>query len=259
MNRLMSHVVSNDPIAEQCYCLTFDYPADLPPPLPGQFLTIRVTETSSPLLRRPFAFSGHDPVAHQASIIYERRGPATRLMTAFRPGDPLDVIGPIGNAFPLPGPGTSTILVGGGIGMGPVLFQHARLLAAGCQVRLAIGGRSRQRLPVDHLPAGTILSTDDGSLGYHGTIVQALEAVKPAGGVYSPAVQLCGPGIMMHAAGLWAKRSFLSPVIHVSMEQTMACAVGACMGCVIKVHHDKTYARVCAEGPVFDFNFIEWD
>ncbi len=220
--------------------------------LPGQFLTIRINELSTPLLRRPFAFSSWS--GDTARIIYQRRGPGTEALSGKHPGEKIDIIAPLGNSWPNPGEGETAVLVAGGIGMGPVLFQATRYKTAGIPFTLIVGARSAAYLPSsgELETLGAVIATDDGSRGIHGTVTNALETLN----ISNPHFYACGPHPMMKAVHNWA-------VAHdnpcsVSMEQTMACGVGACMGCVIQLTGDDRYARVCADGPIFDSREILW-
>jgi dihydroorotate dehydrogenase electron transfer subunit len=254
MQHISCTILDNLRVAEGCFRLSFRYPTGFEAPRPGQFMTLRLGNGISPLLRRPFAYSGHDAAGGAGELIYERRGNATQLLSALRAGDSLDLIGPLGNTFPEPAAGSVPILVAGGIGVGPMLFLHARLAAAGHRPRLVVGARSADRIPKTCLPADSIICTDDGTTGFHGTVLQYLAG--DAAGPAARTVYACGPHGMMKAVAAWAMGAGLP--CWVSLEQTMACAVGACMGCVVKVHHEKQYSRVCADGPVYAAEHIEW-
>jgi len=218
-------------------------------------MTLRISEGISPLLRRPFAYASLDNSGRRASIIYERRGLATHLLSAFRTGDDLDVLGPLGNVFPQPGVGRIPVLVAGGIGIGPMLFLHQLFQLQGLKPILVTGARSVNKIAVAELPEKAIICSDDGSIGFKGTVLGALhrEALDPA------AIELyaCGPHGMMKAISSWSNQLGSVPC-WISMEQTMACAVGACMGCVVKVHHEKQFSRVCTEGPIFEAAKLDW-
>ena len=243
MQHLLCTVMENQLVAESCYRLVFKYPEEHQAPLPGQFLTIRIGNGISPLLRRPFAFSAYQANSACGEIVYERRGSATRLLASYLPGEELDLIAPLGNAFPPLTAGHHAVLVAGGIGIGPMLFLYHNLKASGQTVSLLVGARNASRLPLSCLPAEAQLCTDDGSAGFRGTVLQYLDQEFNAA-VPLPTLFACGPHGMMKAVSAWAALRQAS--CWVSMEQTMACAVGACMGCVVKVHHEKQYSRVCA-------------
>lgn len=260
MQRVTATVLEHETIAEGYFRLAFSLPKGSEPPMPGQFMTMRISDGISPLLRRPFAYASGNHLESQASILYERRGSATQLMTAYRPGDELDLLGPLGNAFPAPAKGFRPVLVAGGIGIGPMLFLWERLTADGLNPILLTGARFARKIPTGVLPPGTIVCTDDGSAGFHGTVVQALEQLTEIN-PDSLELFICGPHGMMKAIVDWCSRTTITaePIpCWVSMEQTMACAVGACMGCVVKINHTKQFARVCTEGPIFRAEYLDW-
>ncbi len=260
--RYLTPVLSNRSVADEFYELQFHWPAEAAVPRPGQFLTIRSSAGSVPLLRRPFAFSRYDRDDNSARIIYQLRGTATAQLAAKRPFDTVDVLAPLGTAFPLPEPDTRPILIAGGIGIGPILFLARTLLGHAVAPRVLIGARSAGGLPP--LPAeeygDVIACTDDGSYGHRGTVVEALRSYLDTTSIsnYSgeSVLYLCGPGPMLAAAHRLALECGITA--YVALEQTMGCAVGACMGCAVRVRGPERYARVCTEGPVFDSRSIDW-
>lgn len=260
MHHFLASIRKNEQIAENYFRLEFDWPAEYEPPLPGQFLTIRAKESKSPLLRRPFALSGFDPVERSAEIIYEKRGEATANMTHLREGVDFDVIAPLGNSFPLPQPGSRPVLLAGGVGMGPLFFFAEYLVTRGLAPLLIVGARNSALIP--DLPvfrlSETLLATDDGTRGFRGNVIQCLgEQVHQKKLQDRLELYACGPFGMMKAAAAWAIANNCAS--WSSVEQTMGCAVGACMGCVIPVHGPKPYARVCTEGPIFESAQIDWE
>jgi dihydroorotate dehydrogenase electron transfer subunit len=256
MDQCIVRVLENVAIAKDYYQLRIQLPENHGLPEAGQFLTFRIGEGIAPLLRRPFAFSAYNSKLGQAEIIYERRGNATQILTSYAPNDQIDYLGPLGNRFPMPTANVQPILVGGGIGMGPILFLYNTMISKGLNPVLAIGSRNADRLP--RLPESTIVATDDGSLGHQGTVLGALQNKIATSVGTKIEMYTCGPSVMMQNLWQWAHTAFPGTRVHVSLEQTMACAVGACMGCVVKTTHPRPYARVCTEGPVFLAHEIAW-
>ncbi|WP_455383319.1 dihydroorotate dehydrogenase electron transfer subunit [Salinispira pacifica] len=250
-------VLRNRSIARDYHELLFAWPDGLPPPRPGQFLTIRVVEAAMPLLRRPFAVSSFDARSRTAGIIYQRRGPATTLLAAADAGDMLDMLVPLGNWFPEPEPEMKVVLAAGGIGMGPIFYFARELRLAGGEPLLVLGARGVAHLPAEDLLDGldANVCTDDGSRGFPGTVLDYIEHSGIGKGERC-VIYGCGPTPMLAAVAAFARERQLP--FWVSMEQTMGCAVGACMGCAIPVHGPARYARVCTEGPVFDAREIVW-
>jgi len=257
MHQALTVIRSIRTIASEFLELSFSSIGIDAPPLPGQFLTIRASDSPIPLLRRPFAYSGHNAQTGEASIIFQRRGPGTDILAAKQPGDTLDVIGPLGTSFAMDGV-TKAIVVAGGIGLGPMLFLATALRDRGCHVRFVFGCRTKAMVP--DLDAFRTLSpaicTDDGSAGFHGTTVSYLHSLTDSD-TRDTRVFACGPTPMLKAChGLAVERGVRC---QVSMEQTMACGVGACMGCVVKTVKAPGFARVCHEGPVFESGEILWE
>jgi dihydroorotate dehydrogenase electron transfer subunit len=255
MKQFQSTVIKNYQIAEGYYEMSFGWPFEAGDPLPGQFCTIRVSESTTPLLRRPFAFSGYGD--NIASIIYQKRGPATEILASRVRGEEIDVIGPLGNTFSSDLQTQKHILVAGGIGLGPMAFWARELRRLKAEVRFIFGCRSAefvpdlQKLAVDNAD----ICTNDGSTGYKGT---TLDFLKKLGGELEgmSVMYCCGPTPMLKGCSSFAEERGIP--CFVSLEQIMACGVGACMGCVVKVKKEPGYARVCKEGPIFDSRQILW-
>jgi len=262
-----AEILENRAVADSWRELVLSWDKAAPEPLPGQFLTLRVSQFSDPLLRRPFAFSGFQRAVGaepaRASVVYQVRGGATRLLFQLAPGSRVDTLAPLGSCFPQPVPGETAVLAGGGIGLGPLLFLADTLSAAdelpteGPPPLFVFGVRGAALLPAIALPPGTALCTDDGSSGFHGTVVDYLARnapPPPKGGrlhLYG-----CGPGPMLAAlAALAADRGWAASL---SAEQWMACGVGACMGCALPRADGKGYLRACTDGPVFEAADIDW-
>lgn len=258
-------VIENTPVSSNYFELTLAWSRALPQPAPGSFLTARVSHSSVPLLRRPFAFSFFDANRDAAGLLYERRGTATQQLSSCRAGDEIDILGPLGVPFPQPAQSARPVLVAGGIGMGPIFFlasslavQHANRNPAATEPPLLIvGARTADLIPErpEFQQVETIIATDDGSAGVHGTVIDALNEYPRA---LDSTLEFfgCGPTPMLKAVHeLAAERG---ERMWASVEQTMGCAVGACMGCTVRVHGGNGYARVCTEGPVFDSRELQW-
>jgi dihydroorotate dehydrogenase electron transfer subunit len=256
MTRLQSAVVTNSPLGGNFHEMTFSWDTR-DEPLPGQFLTVRVSSTPVPLLRRPFAFSAYDQRNKTVSIIFKIRGTATDLLSRKRAGESVDLIGPLGKAFPNPHRGQHAFVIAGGIGLGPMLFLTQALRRGGYSATLLFGARSRLVRPqlkiLGELDA--VICTDDGSEGFRGT---PLDYMKGQEDLDPNKVVLygCGPIAMLEAAHRLAASH--GTMCWVSMEQHMGCSLGACMGCVVRIVNPPGYARVCTEGPVFDSREIKW-
>jgi dihydroorotate dehydrogenase electron transfer subunit len=254
MRQFTAAVTSNRALAEGTWEMEFGWEGE-EIPRPGEFFTLIASRSSDPLLRRPFAFSRFDPGASRASFIYLKRGKTTSMLSAFAPGAAIDVLGPLGRGFPLATGKGRPLLVSGGIGAGPVLFLADALAASGTPFDFVYGARKASLVPADRLPRDAIVMTDDGSLGKKGSAADALAPLLSPERV-CPMAYACGPFPMLAAVARAAEEAGIP--CSVSMEQHMACGVGACMGCAVRLRKGG-YARACAEGPIFDSAVIAWE
>jgi dihydroorotate dehydrogenase electron transfer subunit len=230
-----------------------DARAARPVATPGQFVQL-LAAPSQHLLRRPM--SVHDEGDGWRSFLVKPVGPASRELASLAAGAAVDASPPLGRGFaPAAELAESPLLlVGGGFGIAPLHFLARRLdaLPGGAGYRILYGGRTARDLELAALAGlrGPVLpSTDDGSLGFHGTCVElAAQLVREAGGAASRfRVLTCGPHAMM--AALYAALRTRVARVDVSLEEVMACGVGVCMGCVTP--SVRGYVPVCTEGPVF--------
>jgi dihydroorotate dehydrogenase electron transfer subunit len=226
---------------------------------PGQFVMLRVSENRDPLLARPFGIAAVLS-GKSIEIYYRVAGRGTSLLTAAEPGSTLMMHGPLGNGFPMPGKDAVPVFVAGGSGFPPLLLFASRVH---CRPYLFLGARNRECLP----PANVIktfkkcaekvyTATENGSAGKQGLVTDLLASFMDSRRDNRPVeVYACGPRPMLAAVHKLAAEHSIS--CHVSMEERMACGVGACMGCSVAVKSGG-YKRVCKEGPVFDSREIEW-
>jgi dihydroorotate dehydrogenase electron transfer subunit len=225
---------------------------------PGQFIMLRVHTDTDPLLRRPISISAAGP--RGIEILFKIRGSGTERMAAWPIGHTVDIIGPLGNGFMPPGPAQQICLVAGGIGVAPLigLARWLILNRPDCAVHMLIGAGSCADSDAfePFAPEGCALhiSTDDGSRGRQGTVIDMLTAdfsLGPDTVLYG-----CGPMPMLKALAGVARSS--GTKCQISLEAHMACGIGACLGCTVSAHTSNGPAqlRVCAEGPVFDAGII---
>lgn len=222
-----------------------------PEPRPGQFFMVGVGESNDPLLKRPFCFFGKN--GDSIRILYRVRGKGTTLLSRLRPGDVLNVVGPLGNAWPRAGASRIPLIVAGGIGIASV-FPLATSL--GKKSVVVYGGRNRDELPMlDELRAvcqDLHTTTEDGSTGIKGTVMDALSSMEIDG---SCVIYACGPKGMLKAVAGFASEKGLSG--YASLEEKMACGMGACLGCAVKTR--KGIKEVCTDGPVFRLEDVVWE
>ena len=234
---------------------------------PGQFVAFAVGGTlSAALLRRSIAIAGAgDGVV---TVVVAPHGPGSTWLAGLREGDTVDVVGPLGRPFPLPEPGTPSLLVGGGYGAAALVGLAERLRASGSAVTAIAGAASADRLcSVEELRAvadDVVVTTDDGSAGRRGWVAEpAADRIGAAGVVYA-----CGPMGMLRAIGELATARGIPS--YVAVEESMACGIGVCMTCVLPIVGEDgrtRFSRSCTEGPVFggdrvrvaDVGTLPWD
>jgi dihydroorotate dehydrogenase electron transfer subunit len=259
-------VLENLLLARSTYRIRLHAPELAAAILPGQFLMVRLPGTTDPLLGRPFAL--YDTVVDDRGqsigldVVYLVVGKMTRRLAEVRPGEHLDVWGPLGNGFPELSGLDHVGLVAGGIGQTPFLAYVHSLLGnrgyggrpprrAAQQVTLYYGVRTAELAAGvdDFREAGAEvrLATDDGSLGFHGFVTNLLETQDPPQHLVG-----CGPEPMLRALLEQARRRQVP--CHLSLETPMACGIGICFSCVTRVRTAAgwDYRRVCVDGPVFD-------
>ena len=223
----------------------------------GQFLHIKCGDGQ--LLRRPIsvAITQWDDPEDLATLIFEVRGEGTRWLSQRRVGEKLDVLGPLGNGFDVSKEGRY-LLVGGGIGV-PPLLELGECLSWPRTAVLGFRTGAKAFLPVISRFAvhceKTYLCTDDGSLGRHGLVDAQVRDVLAKDSSFT-AVLACGPKPMLKSVAK-AAEEFGIPC-QVSMEERMACGVGACLGCALPMK-DGSIKHVCKDGPVFDAREVDWD
>ena len=248
----------------------------------GQFVHVRTGDWSGLVLRRPFTINTADAATGAGSIHFREVGRGTGWLTRMRPGDHVDMLGPLGQGFQVDARSRHLLLVAGGLGIADVRLLADEAIRDGRQVVLLYGCRDASEVyPTSLLPDEVeyVVATDDGSVGHPGFVTDLVVEYE----AWADQAFACGPLPMLRilstmAAGrkgrlgvatLGRKRGAGKPVrrgspearrkafLQVAMEQNMGCAVGACLGCV--VWGVEGPQRVCREGPVFASDEIDWD
>ena len=248
-------VVENRRIHE-LYTLLMLTPCDgsvLPEMLPGQFVQIAVDGSKSTFLRRPISINNVDRATNQLWLLVRNAGDGTRALMALKEGDMLNVMLPLGNAFSHPkSTDDSILLVGGGVGVAPMLYWGAQLKEKGYTPQFLIGARSAKDVLqfTEFEKIGKVaVSTEDGSLGEKGLVTT--NSILSTG---IEKIYCCGPAPMMKAIAKVAIERGID--CEVSLENMMACGLGACLCCVENTV--KGNVCVCTEGPVFNINELTW-
>jgi len=261
---LLTHILSNEQVAQDHYLLSCMCPEIASSALPGQFIHVLISQGDTLLLRRPFTI--YTVEGAQLSMLYQRIGAGTEVLSHLKHGAPLRVLGPLGNTFRIPSDLNPAILVGGGAGIASLMLLAVALRQSGVRTLGLVGAMNRARLlsvaDLKKIGVETYIATDDGSVGHHGFVTELLTEILEGTQVYArhqPVIYACGPNGMLRAVTKIVQ-DYRIPT-QLAMENRMGCAMGVCLGCVCKVRTPDggfEYQRVCTEGPVFDTKDIVW-
>jgi dihydroorotate dehydrogenase electron transfer subunit len=255
MKRLLDLTVTqNLRLGEHHGLLELTADETLPHMRPGQFVMLRIDKSPHTFLRRPLSIHFVDTSANTVRLLVRRAGEGTERLLGYAIGERINVLLPLGNGFTLPETATERILlVGGGVGVAPLFFLADSLLKRGCRSDILTGARTTAELLLtdSFRRFGNLhIATDDGSCGHHGHVDTHPILRTPFDRLYA-----CGPKPMLVALAALIGRKI--PFCEVSLENTMACGLGACLCCVEKLD-DGHNACVCTEGPVFNLNQLPW-
>lgn len=256
-----AEVIANHKAGEGCYSLTCLAPEVARAAVPGQFVHVRCGPTHDPLLRRPFGIQGVNLAEGTVRILYQAVGKGTALLAQSRPGDRIGLLGPLGRGFSPPAAAEVVGLVAGGLGIAPLCFLYEILTAQGVRAVVFHGMRTAGMVSADGLlscveGSPILIATDDGSLGYGGSVVELFKE-------YSETERLdffcaAGPSPMLRALSAVAGAKGIPG--EVSLEERMGCGIGACLVCSCRTRAGDgwRYSRVCADGPVFPVEEVIW-
>jgi dihydroorotate dehydrogenase electron transfer subunit len=230
---------------------------------PGQFIHLRCRNSTEPLLRRPFSF--HRIHGDNFEVLYKVIGRGTNLLAKKQKGDKIDVLGPLGNGFncQLPFIGYQlpvSILVAGGMGVAPLFALAENIVHSGKKrIYVLIGATAKKHLLCEkefrNLGVKVLTATDDGSKGHKGFVTDLLKnLLLSTVNSELATIYTCGPKPMLEAVARIARRYHIAA--QGSLEENMACGVGACCGCVVETK--QGYRQVCNDGPVFNLQEIKW-
>ena len=240
-------VLSKVNLARNIYDVVIHCPTIAQEARPGQFVHIRIP---AHILRRPISIAEINAEEGNIRIIYEIRGEGTKILADMKAGDMIDVLGSLGHGYTMLDSGRKCVVVGGGIGVPPLLAVARHY---GSNASAIIGFRNAQAafLENDFKKAGAsvTLCTDDGSMGRKGFVTSGLEELLQSD--TPDIICACGPTIMLKKVVEIAQRYGIPS--EISLEERMACGVGACLGCACKINRDgkEIFLHVCKDGPVF--------
>lgn len=246
-------VVGTKSVAADTFVLTFVSSHIAKTTLPGQFVNVRFWTGSDPLLRRPF--SVYRIEGDQVSIVFNKVGRGTALLSEGNPGEFIDVLGPLGTPFSYKNDEFSTaVLVGGGLGVAPLPILGDAIKKTKIPYLTLLGARTQAQLIPHHLEYLST-ATDDGSTGFHGTVVQLARSVLDGPAMRRVKIFGCGPTPMLRSLSELACE--LGIPCEISLEGPMGCGFGICQGCPVRLRNgNKEYALMCREGPVFSADRI---
>ncbi len=256
---------SQKKILEGYFLMILRVPAPFGRSLPGQFVMLRAETDGYPFLSRPFsiysAYSRGDETF--VEILYKVVGKGTEVFSRLQEGDLLRILGPLGRGFEVPPSHGRIILIAGGVGVAPLAFlaQHCREKDHNARIICYLGAGSMETIVgldrLQEICSAVKISTDDGSKGYRGPVTGLFRRDIDRYSGDDVRIYSCGPRPMLRdLQGLLRGRSV---VCQVSLEERMACGIGACLGCVVRTREGDErggLVRVCAEGPVFDIDRV---
>ncbi len=258
MKQIQGIIQGNSKIADHIYLMTIKAPEISETARPGNFILISLGTTYDPLLRRPMSIS--NVKGDHLQILYQLVGRGTVQMSRFKVHDEVNIIGPLGNGFNTDKSG-SNLLIGGGIGVAPLIFLYENLLKKGRPAKFIVGMKSRE---LDGILAGLEgeieIARENSPNESSKLVTDLLEPVLKENKIDN--IYCCGPE-QMYGAIKRICADYSDIFIQVSLDRHMACGVGACMGCVVPVRKkdrkESVNLRACVEGPIFDLEEVILD
>ncbi len=246
-------VIDNKRINNDFFILDLFSINKLPDIKPGQFLQVKVNGSPETFLRRPISMHDVDYDNNAIKLLIQIAGKGTEALSKLRNGDILNIIYPLGNSFSTPDVKEKVLLVGGGCGIAPLLYLGKWLKSIGIAPDILLGFRNSERIIEydEYLKIGKVfLTTEDGSRGEKGFVTahSILSTLK------YDRIYCCGPDSMMKAVAMYSRKNNI--VCEVSLENLMACGIGACLCCIVETV--KGNLCTCIDGPVFNINDLKW-
>lgn len=248
------NVVSNEKLGDKHILMKLTSASPLPEMRPGQFAEVRVDNSNTTFLRRPISIHFVDKLKNELWLLIQLVGDGTRKLSTLKEGDVLNLVLPLGNGFSDPqDQQKSLLLVGGGVGIAPLLELGSYLKGKGYQPTFLLGVRSgKDLLQMNEFEkiGKVLVTTEDGTLGEKGFVTNHSVLTKEKfDKIYS-----CGPTPMMKAVAAFASQHSID--CEVSLENKMACGLGACLCCVTETK--EGHKCVCSDGPVFNIKDLTW-
>jgi len=246
-------VIGNKRLNNDFFILDLTGNTKIPDFLPGQFAQVRVDGSPETFLRRPISIHDVDYEKNSFKLLIQIAGKGTKKLSELVTGDILNLVYPLGNSFSLPSGKDKILLVGGGCGIAPLLFLGKYLKSNGFVPDILLGFRNKERIIEfeEYLTTGNVfVTTEDGSMGEKGYVTtHSVFSSNRYGRIYC-----CGPDTMMKSIASYCKNKDI--VCEVSLENLMACGIGACLCCIVDTV--KGNLCTCIDGPVFNVNDLKW-
>ncbi|HEY3374323.1 MAG TPA: dihydroorotate dehydrogenase electron transfer subunit [Candidatus Aquicultor sp.] len=255
--QVKADIIGREEIAPGVINLTLVSPEIARDARPGQFVHILCSDPNSNyILRRPFSI--HKVVPGRVfEILFQIAGKGTDALSKLKVHDTVDVIGPLGHSFKYSEDVRSALLIGGGLGVAPLLFLAEELMERNVLMYSMLGAQTRDKMfryiDFKRMSKKTYAATDDGSFGHHGTVVELLN--RTVHQIRPEVIYACGPEPMLKKIARTADDFAI--ICQVSLETKMACGIGACLGCAVATKDG--YKMTCKDGPVFNANDLIWD
>ena len=262
---IKARILSNKKVGNAYYKMAMDTPYIARTAMPGQFVQVRCSESLEPFLRRPFSIhrmKAQGSGLRGIEILYEVVGKGTGILSRKKEGEFADVLGPLGNGFTLPERPSlepRAIIIAGGIGVAPLVFLAEELKKKKIKTIVLIGAKTKSLILCEKdfkkITPEVYVSTDDGTYGCKGLVSKLFNKIlKTTESRFETIVYVCGPqGMLRCIADICQERNF---ECQVSLEENMACGLGACMGCAVKTRSGNKLA--CKDGPVFNASDVIW-
>lgn len=251
--KVQAVIIRQERLTDQIYSMWLQFPTDYnvaEMAVPGQFISMYCRDGSR-LLPRPISICERNPEEAKLRVVYRVAGAGTEEFSGMQAGSQIEVIGPLGNGFQ--SRTGKAILIGGGIGIPPMLELAKTLQKEGVEVQVVLGYRDADLFLKQEFDAyaRSFVSTEDGSVGTKGNVIDAIRAENITGDV----IYACGPMPMLRGVRDYAAEQQMEA--QISLEERMACGIGACLACVCQSeekdeHSNVNNKRICKDGPVFD-------
>ncbi|WP_414048186.1 dihydroorotate dehydrogenase electron transfer subunit [Macrococcus equi] len=240
-------VVSQRSIARNIYEIVLEGQITKEMTTPGQFVHIRVGNSSEFMLRRPISICSVDQTHHTLTCLYRAEGKGTMALSKLKQNDTVDILAPLGHGFPVDAAKETALLIGGGIGVPPLYELSKQLNARGIKTIHVLGFQSKEDMfYLDEFSqlGETHVATVDGSFGTKGFVTDVIQALPKTYDTF----YTCGPIVMIKAI----EQSLPDTPGYVSLEERMGCGIGACYACVCEADNEAGYVKICTDGPVFE-------